>query len=144
MSMTERERAEHLSAYVDALNAGKAPDPDTWLQRRGVSEDEALRDCMVAAVTCDLFRRAKPMSIYEHVARFARKCGGRSKLTEGRRALASITDDFPGYVRRVGKSEAGAKQLVASALLGYVLAELIMDSVEHGDAPMSLPSGRGI
>lgn len=70
------------------------------------------------------------MSIYDHVARFAEKCGGREKITEGHRALASVKGDFSKFVRRVAKTEDGAKQLVASALLGYVLADLILT---HGE-----------
>lgn len=70
------------------------------------------------------------MSIYERVARFAQKCGGREKISEGRRGLAGIKSDYQGFVRRVAKTEAGAKQLVASALLGYLLADLIL---MHGE-----------
>lgn len=70
------------------------------------------------------------MTIYEHVERFVRKCGGKDKLAAARMGLANLRGDYAGFIKRVARSEAGAKQLVASALLGYVLAEIVLASGE--------------
>lgn len=72
------------------------------------------------------------MTIVEHIRAFADKSGGLAKIREARRAMGAIPrDQVADYVRRVARSDAGARQLFAASLLGFVVADIVC----HGTEP---------
>ena len=64
------------------------------------------------------------MNLQDHIRRFVEKSGGIEKIELAVEALKGI-EDHQDYLLRISRSRAGARQLIAAALMGFTVSALV-------------------